>query len=132
VVTNGMTSDIKVALHGLGLNAAVVVMDRGYVDYKWFFQLTHQGVYFVTRLKDNASFEVVENRQIPAGTNILKNQVVFFHSQATPDNKHFFRIVEIWDEEKEKSFTFLTSNLKFAATTIAAIYKNRWKIELAF
>jgi IS4 transposase len=107
-------------------------MDRGYIDYDWFVHLTHQDVYFVTRLKDNASFEVVENRTVPKGTNVLKDQVVYFHAQAVPDREHFFRMVEIWDEENRRSFTFLTNNFDFAATTIAAIYKDRWKVELFF
>jgi hypothetical protein len=132
VVTNGKTSDIKVARRLRFERGTVIAMDRGYIDYEWFVQLTHQGVYFVTRLKDNAAFKVVENRPIPAGTNILKDQVIFFRSQAIPDDEHFFRIVEIWDEEKERPFTFLTNNLTFAATTIAAIYHDRWKIELFF
>jgi hypothetical protein len=132
VVTNGKTSDIKVARRLRFERGTVVVMDRGYIDYEWFVQLTHQGVYFVTRLKDNAAFTVVESRPIPAGSNILKDQIVFFNSQATPDLDHFFRIVEIWDEEKERTFTFLTNNLEFAATTIAAIYKDRWQVELFF
>jgi hypothetical protein len=132
VVTNGKTSDIKVARRLRFERGTVVVMDRGYIDYEWFVQLTHQGVYFITRLKDNAAFTVVDNRPIPEGSNILKDQIVFFHSQAIPDIEHFFRIVEIWDEEKERSFTFLTNNMEFAATTISAIYKDRWKVELFF
>jgi hypothetical protein len=132
VVTNGKTSDIKVARRLRFERGTVVVMDRGYIDYEWFVQLTHQGVYFVTRLKDNAAFEVVESRPVLPGTNIRKDQVVFFRSKATPDDEHFFRIVEIWDEEKERSFTFLTNNFSFAATTIAAIYKDRWQVELFF
>jgi hypothetical protein len=51
VVTNGKTSDIKVAQRLRFERGTVVVMDRGYIDYEWFVQLTHQGVYFVTRLK---------------------------------------------------------------------------------
>ena len=107
-------------------------MDRGYIDYEWFVQLTQQSVYFVTRLKDNASFEVVEKRPVPSGSNILRDQVVYFHSQAVPDREHFFRIVEVWDDEGQRSFTFLTNNFDFAATTIAAIYKDRWQVELFF
>jgi len=132
VVTNGKTSDIKVARRLRFERGTVVVMDRGYIDYEWFVQLTHHGVYFVTRLKDNASFDVVESRPLPAGANILKDQIVYFHGQAVPDREHFFRIVEIWDEENQRSFTFLTNNLNFAATTIAAIYKDRWQVELFF
>jgi len=45
---------------------------------------------------------------------------------------HHFRIVEVWDEEKEESITFLTNHLEFGATTIANIYKDRWEIELFF
>lgn len=132
VVTTGKTSDIKVARRLRFERGTVVVMDRGYIDYEWFVQLTLQTVYFVTRLKDNASYEVVETRAVPMGTNVLKDQIVFFHSQAVPDREHFFRIVEIWDEEKQRSFTFLTNNLRFAATTISAIYKDRWQVELFF
>jgi hypothetical protein len=132
VVTEGKTSDIKVARRLRFERGTVVVMDRGYIDYEWFVQLTHQGVYFVTRLKDKASFEVIENKPVLPGTNVRKDQIIFFRSKATPDGEHFFRIVEIWDEEKERSFTFLTNHLSFAATTIAAIYKDRWAVELFF
>jgi hypothetical protein len=132
VITDGKTSDIRAARRLKFEPGTVIVMDRGYIDYDWFVQLTHQGVYFVTRLKDNASFEVVENLKVPAASNILKDQIIFFYNQAVPDREHFFRIVEIWDEERQRSFTFLTNNMKFAASTIAAVYKDRWQVELFF
>jgi hypothetical protein len=132
VITTGKTSDIKVARRLRFERGTVVVMDRGYIDYKWFVQLTQQGVFFVTRLKDNASFEVVETKPLIPGTNVRKDQIVFFHGQAEPDPAHFFRIVEIWDEEKDRSFTFLTNNFSFSAATVGAIYKDRWKVELFF
>ena len=132
IVTDGKTSDIRAARRLRFEPGTVVVMDRGYIDYDWFVQLTHQGVYFVTRLKDNASFEVVENLKVSAASNILKDQIIFFYNQAVPDRGHFFRIVEIWDEEKQRSFTFLTNNMKFAASTIASTYKDRWQVELFF
>ena len=75
---------------------------------------------------------MVENRPLPSGTNVRKDQIIFFHNQATPDLDHFFRVVEVWDEEKQRSFTFLTNQFEFAATTISAIYKDRWKVELFF
>ena len=132
VVTTGKTSDIKVARRLRFERGTVVVMDRGYIDYEWFVQLTLQAVYFVTRVKDNASFEVVERRPVPPGTNVRRDEIIFFHSQAVPDREHFFRIVEVWDEAKQRSFTFLTNHLGFAATTISAIYKDRWQVELFF
>jgi IS4 transposase len=132
VITTGKTSDIKVARRLRFERGTVVVMDRGYIDYEWFVELSGQSVYFVTRLKDNASFSVVENRAILPGTNIRKDQIIFFLGQAVPDEKHFFRLVEVWDEEKQRSFTFLTNQFDFAATTISTIYKDRWKVELFF
>lgn len=132
VITDGKTSDIKVARKMRFDPGSVLIMDRGYIDYEWFVQLTQQAVYFVTRLKDKASFEVVQERPIPAKGNILKDQVIFFHSQAEPSEEYFFRIVEVWLEDKQESVVFLTNNLEFGATTIAAIYKDRWQVELFF
>jgi hypothetical protein len=131
-ITTGKTADITAARRIQFERGTVVVMDRGYIDYQWFVELSQQGVYFVTRLKDNASFEVIEDRPIAKDSNVLKDQIVFFKSQAEPDRAHFFRIVEIWDEVKKCSYTFLTNNLKFSAETVGLIYKDRWKVELFF
>jgi len=132
VVTTGKTSDIKVARRMRFERGTILVMDRGYIDYEWFVQLTQQGVYFVTRLKDNAAFEVVEERPVPANSNILRDQIVFFHSQAEERRENFFRLVELWDEEKKESIIFLTNHHSLGATTVAAIYKDRWQVELFF
>jgi IS4 transposase len=132
LITDAKKSDVRVA-QSLDLNpGSIIAMDRGYNDYALFGKWTAQDVFFVTRLKDNASFEVVETRPVPAGTNVRKDEIIFFHSQAGPDLDHFFRIVEIWDEEKQRSFTFLTNQFEFAATTVSAIYKDRWQVELFF
>lgn len=132
VITPGKTSDITVARRLHFDPGTVLVIDRGYIDYEWFIRLSAQGVFFVTRLKDNAAFESIEDRPVPANSNVRKDQVIFFHSQATPDKKYYFRIVEIWDETKQESIVFLTNHLDFGATTIAAIYKDRWRVELFF
>jgi hypothetical protein len=132
VLTTGKTSDIKVAQHMRFDPGTILVMDRGYIDYEWFVQLTRQGVYFVTRLKDNAAFGVVEERPVLANSNILRDQIIFFHNQAVQAPEFFFRLVEMWDEEKKESIVFLTNHQTFAARTIAAIYKDRWQVELFF
>jgi len=132
VITDGRTSDIKVARRMRFDPGSVLIMDRGYIDYEWFVQLTQQAVYFVTRLKDRASFEVIEDRPVPEKGNILKDQIIFFHSQAQPSEEYFFRLVEVWLEDKQESVVFLTNNLELAAKTIAAIYKDRWQVELFF
>jgi Transposase DDE domain/Domain of unknown function (DUF4372) len=54
VITNGKTHELKVARKLRWEPGTVVVFDRGYIDYDWFAELTRQGVYWVTRLKDNS------------------------------------------------------------------------------
>ena len=84
VITEGKSSDIKVARQMRFEPGTVLAIDRGYMDYDWFVELTRQGVYFVSRLKRNAVVEVIEDRPVPKNRNILKDQVVFFphHAQA--------------------------------------------------
>jgi hypothetical protein len=54
----------------------VVVMDRAYVDYDWWEDLSKQGVFFVTRFKSDLKYEVVEERTVPQNRNIRADQVV--------------------------------------------------------
>ena len=57
-------------------SGTIVVDDRGYNDYRLFAQWTDAGVYFVTRMKDNALFEVVEEREPPQNRGILTDQII--------------------------------------------------------
>ena len=112
---------------------SIIAMDRGYVDYALFGRWTEQGVYFVTRLKDNADYEVVEERPVPQRGNILADRIIRLTGvKAQEKCPHLLRIVVVWDEKKEREIALQTNHLKFGATTIAAIYKDRWEIELFF
>ncbi len=132
VITDGKKSDIKVARTMKFAAGTVLVMDRGYNDYDWYAELTDEGVFFVTRMKDNANYGVVEKRKTPEKTNVISDEVIFFFSMAAASKEHFFRRIEVWDEEKQDTIVFLTNHLEFGATTIATIYKDRWKVELFF
>jgi IS4 transposase len=110
----------------------VLVFDRGYADYMWFRRLTRQQVYFVTRMKDNADYGVVEERELPRRKGVLRGQVIFFYQLGREGKECFFRRVEFWDEEQDRLLVFLTNQLTLSAATIAAIYKERWQIELFF
>ena len=132
VVTDGKKSDIRVAWGMKFAAGTVLVVDRGYNDYDWFAELTDQEVFFVTRMKDNAIYDVVERREVPDKGHVRSDEVIFFPSMAANGKEYFFRRVEVWDEEQQRTLVFLTNHLKFGATTIAAIYKDRWKVELFF
>jgi IS4 transposase len=111
----------------------IVVFDRGYADYDWFAALDAQGVFFVTRLKENADYGVVERRPVPAGSAVRRDEIIFLYKAARGGNLDLFlRRIEVWDEEQKRVLVFLTNHRGFAASTIAAIYRQRWQIELFF
>ena len=133
LITAAQRSDVKMA-DAFPLNAgSIVVMDRGYNDYALFGRWTAQEIYFVTRLKDNAVYEVVANCAVPKNRNIRADQVIRLSGEkAQKDCPCLLRRVAVWDASKEREIVLLTNLLEFGATTIAAIYKDRWEIELFF
>jgi hypothetical protein len=133
VVTEGKTSEIKVARTIRFDPGTILAIDRGYVDYEWFRELTQEEVYFVTRMKEKAVYEVKEELEVPKERNVVSDQIICFPRLAREgEDPVLFRRVEIWDKDKQESIVFLTNLLGFGATTIAAIYKDRWQVELFF
>jgi IS4 transposase len=111
----------------------ILAIDRGYTDYQWFVKLTQQEVYFVTRLKGKATYVVEAECEVPKNRNVLKDELIWFPS-VTPAGEEpvVFRRVEVWDEHQQESLVFLSNLLGFGATTIAAIFQDRWQVELFF
>ena len=111
----------------------VVVMDRGYIDYKLFARWTKAGIFFVTRLKENANYWDFEDRPLPKSGNVLKDQLIRLNPiTAGAPCKEDLRLVTVWDERNQCEVQLLTNQMEFAANTIAAIYRERWQIELFF
>ena len=112
---------------------SIVAFDRAYVDYRLFGDWCEQGVYFVTRMKSNADYDVVEERAVPQQRNILSDEVIVLIGTGAQEKcPHPLRRIVVWDEENAREIVLLTNHLEFGATTIAAIYKDRWEIELFF
>ena len=133
LITEARRSDVKIA-HAFPLNpGSIVVMDRGYNDYALFGKWTDEGINFVTRLKDNAAYEVLEEGPVPANRNIVSDQLIRFTGQkAQADCPSLLRRVVAWDAVNEREIVLLTNLQEFGSSTIAAIYKDRWEIELFF
>jgi len=132
-ITDGKVQDVKVAQTLIFPPGSIVVMDRGYTDYALYGRLTTEGVYFVTRQRDNAYFKVVEQRMVPKNRNILRDELITFDRYYSKTRcPNVLRRIEVWDEENEKVIPLLTNHLGFGATTISAIYKDRWQIEIFF
>jgi hypothetical protein len=133
LITEARRSDVKMA-DAFPLNpGSIVVMDRGYNDYALFGKWTDDGIHFVTRLKDNAAYEVLEEAPLPANRNIRADQLIQFTAEkAQKDCPCLLRRVAVWDAVHEREIVLLTNLQEFGATTVAAIYKDRWEIELFF
>jgi len=133
VITEGKVHDVKVAQSLSFEPGTVVVDDRGYNDYRLFAKLTEDEVYFVTRMKDNALYTVVADRPVPKNRSVLKDQIIFLSGSGAWEKCPYpLRRVEVWDAQKEEVLVFLSNHYDFGASTISALYKERWQIELFF
>jgi len=132
-ITEGKTADVKVAQTLDFPKGTIVAMDRGYTDYHLYARWTKQGVYFVTRIKANANFLRVESRPVPKSLNVRRDEIIHLKPfEAGRADLPDLRRVVVWLEDKQEELVLLTNNFQLAASTIAAIYKERWQIELFF
>lgn len=133
VVTDGDTNDVRVAQKLDFAPGTLVVIDRGYLDYALYERWTTSGVYFVTRSRTNMLYEVLEKREVPIRGNVKRDEIIQLTSgHARERCTSRLRQVAVWDAEHRGELVFLTNVFRLAASTIGAIYKDRWQIELFF
>jgi hypothetical protein len=132
VITDGKTSDIAVARDLHFEPGTMLVIDRGYQDFAWWLELSRGKVFFVTRLKDNAEYGIIEQRKANPDHGILLDEVVVLTKIQEAGPAALMRRIEVWVEDKQESMVFFTNHLHLAASTIAAVYKDRWQVELFF
>ena len=133
VITDGKTSDIAVASQFQFEPYTIVVDDRGYNDYLLFGRWTTNHIYFVTRMKDNAVYDVIKKNEVPRNRHILKDEIIELRGVGAYEKCPYkLRRIEFYNAEKKEILVFLTNHLTLGASTIAAIYKDRWQIEIFF
>jgi IS4 transposase len=112
---------------------AIYVMDRGYVNFCRLYALHQAGAFFVTRTKINMNYHRVYSRPVDKTTGLRFDQTIaldgFYTRQEYPQH---LRRVGFVDLENAKQLVFLTNHFVLPALTIAAVYKQRWKVELFF
>jgi len=132
-ITEGREHELLTAQKMHFGRGTIVVFDRAYNDYHLFERWCTEGVFFVTRMKKNAYWTTFKRQTVPKGTNILSDEIGEFHFlHAGRKIVHEYRKVTVWVEEKREEIVLLTNNFKLSAKTIAAIYKDRWQVELFF
>ena len=137
-ITDGKCHDINVVkdkqyCFPTILSDSIITVDRAYIDYKWLYSLTISKVYFVTRIKQNISYEVLGQQKIIKNRGVISDQTIrmtgFYTKENYPDK---LRLIKYYDKETKKELVFLTNNFKLSARTIADLYKARWQIEIFF
>ena len=111
---------------------SIVVEDLGYTDYAWYAQLTAQKIFFVTRQKRNARYEVLEHRKVNKNQGLLSDQTIRLTGAKAQECPVPLRRIAYRDAATGRRYVFLTNHFKLAAKTIADIYKERWQIEIFF
>ena len=127
-------------LNDLVLNPfSMLVFDKAYNHYKLFAKWTEKQIWFVTRMKDNAVYEVVQvitENTIPDGkAGVLKEENINLCYKQNPKDKEFQKLLLrriTYRDNKGRMYVFITNNMMLTAQDIADIYKQRWQIELLF
>lgn len=131
-LTDGKCHDIRAARGMTFPKGSIVVEDRGYTDYSWFAELDASGSFFVTRLRKNARYTVLERRPVTPRTGVTSDHVIRLTGHKGKAYHKPLRRIGYRNPETGKHYVFLTNHLTLAASTICAIYKERWQIELFF
>lgn len=121
-------------LDSLTLEAgAFYLMDRGYLDFARLYRFTTAGAFFVTRAKGNTQMARVISRDCDKTNGVLSDQEVLLSGHYARKNYPVrLRRVRLRDPDTSKVLVFLTNNFILPADTIAALYKQRWQVELFF
>ncbi len=113
--------------------AALYVMDRGYLDFTRLYRLHQIGGFFVTRAKANTNARRIYSSPVDRATGLVCDQTIalngFYATQHYPD---YLRRIRFNDAQSGKTLILLTNNFALPPLTIAALYKNRWQVELFF
>lgn len=114
----------------------IALFDKGYVDYKQYAKWTKERIFFVTRLKDNAVYEQLEEIEIPddCADNYIKDEKIQIRYKDENNQQQLLTLPRVvyYDKQKDRIFQFLTNIFEMTAEQIGQLYKMRWQIELLF
>ncbi len=132
-ITTGKVHDVRMLDQLPIAKDAIYAMDRGYVDFARLYAIHRQGAFFVIRAKDNLKCKRLYSNPKNKEAGIRADQIITLVTQKSkkgyPDR---LRRISFVDKERNKRLVFLTNNCEIPAETVAAVYKQRWQVELFF
>jgi Transposase DDE domain/Domain of unknown function (DUF4372) len=132
VITTGKYSEMTIARRRRYARGTILVMDRGFVNFTWFRQLNESGVLFITRLKKDTAYEVVDSSPVKPDSGLVSDERIrLIGKKSSKGYPGLLRLVTINTVEGTQ-LQFLTNHMTLAASTIADVYKDRWQIEIFF
>jgi len=132
-VTTGDSHDVHMLDQIAPEPGAFYVMDRGYLDFARLYRLHLAGAFFVTRAKSNLDASRIYSAQADRTAGVVADQTVALNGYLSQrDYPSHVRRIRLHDPVSGKTLVFLTNQFTLPATTICALYKSRWQVELFF
>jgi hypothetical protein len=132
-ISEGKMHDVNVLDILVPQPGSYYVMDRGYVDFARLYAIHQALAFFVTRAKRGMMFQRLSSRRVRKRTGLRSDQTIRPAGVNTAtDYPEPLRRVRYHDADNDKTLVFLTNNFSLPATTVAQLYKARWRVELFF
>ena len=132
-ITDGSVHEVNILDYFSFPAGSYLVMDKAYIDFARLRRLAGNRTTFVVTAKDNMKYRVVKRRKTKKETGVICDQTIVLTGAATSKKyPEKLRRIRYFDAETGNILIFLTNNFKLSALTIAALYRNRWGIEIFF
>jgi len=132
-VTSGKASEMKQARQWQFTKGSGRVFDKGYNSYAWHNSLSDQVIIWVTRIRGNALYRVIERRLVAHDSPVTSDQVIeYTGKKAREDGSPHIHRIGFRDPDTGKHYVFITNQFKWSAQTITDIYQQRWQFVLFF
>jgi transposase len=132
-ITDGKVHDVNILDVLIPEAGSIYVMDKAYLDFGRLYDLNQCAAFFVVRAKSNTRLKRLYSNPVDKSTGVQCDQVViltgFYPKKEYPEK---LRRIRFFDSEKNKRLVFLTNQFGLSPETIAALYRNRWQVELFF
>jgi len=133
IITHGKIHEVNI-LDQINWEAgAIYLMDRGYLDFSRLYTIHQSGAFFVTRAKRRFKYKRLLSTPVDKSRGLKCDQTVtlenFYQKKGYPER---LRRIHYFDTASQTRLIFLTNNFRLSASTIADLYRCRWKVELFF